>query len=486
MAICITFSLISRRYSKNFPEPTETVKPTKGSFNYPAPRKYFKFRCFGGTFDSDSFMLVIGKYGINRSEQIFKYIHEELYREAFENGIRTEIHQMAFYDQDRHVLYLFNRGNQIYRITTQKVELVDNGTDGVLFISDRETEPFTVLPGEQGASPLDELLFSKLNFESDILSPPERTILFIIFFYAPFFASIMPTKPILTMVGEKGSGKTTTLRLAGMVYIGEKFDVTSLSNDPKDFDAAVTNTPFVVFDNADQTKSWFDDKLAVASTGGSVQRRELYTTNKLIDFPIRAFIALTSRTPSFRRDDIADRRIIMRLGRIRDFKSERQILKDLSRKNEKIMSELLDHIQEILAALKDNSNLQEPLKFRMADFGEFALAIARYAGIEEEVRVIFSKLSLEQAYFTLEQDPIFELLLRWVPQNQGRKLSVSELCKELNSIAINEDIGFPYERNVQSFAQRLSNLKDNLEKVFRVSSRRGHARKTFYQFSLRD
>ena len=431
-------------------------------------------------------MLIVGKYGINRSEQIFKYIYEELYREAFENGTKTEIHRMAFYDQDRHILYLFNRRNQIYRITTQKVDLVDNGTDGVLFISARETELFTASLREQAVSPLDELLFSKLNFTSDILSPPERTILFIIFFYAPFFASIMPTKPILTMVGEKGSGKTTTLRLAGMVYMGEKFDVTSLSNDPKDFDAAVTNTPFVVFDNADQTKKWLDDKLAVASTGGSVQRRELYTTNKLVDFPIRAFIALTSRTPSFRRDDIADRLIIMRLGRIEDFKSERQIFSDLKERNEQIMSELLGHIQEILAALKNNSNPQEPLRFRMADFAEFTLAIARYAGIEEEMRIIFNKLALEQAYFTLEQDPIFELLLRWVPQNQSRELSVSELCNELNSIAIKEDIGFPYEGNVQSFAQRLSNLKDNLEKVFRVSSRRGHARKTFYEFSLRD
>jgi hypothetical protein len=72
----------------------------------------------------------------------------------------------------------------------------------------------------------------------------------------------------------------------------------------------------VAFDNADATFKWLDDKLAIAATRGSVQKRELYTTNKLIDFPIHAFVGITSRTPQYRRDDVADRFLIMKIERL--------------------------------------------------------------------------------------------------------------------------------------------------------------------------
>ena len=79
--------------------------------------------------------------------------------------------------------------------------------------------------------------------------------------------------PLLAMIGEKGSGKTSVLRRIGQLLFGPKFQVMGMSHEPKDFDAAVTSEAFVVIDNADANVPWLDDKLAVVATGGTLKRQ---------------------------------------------------------------------------------------------------------------------------------------------------------------------------------------------------------------------
>ena len=101
-----------------------------------------------------------------------------------------------------------------------------------------------------------------------------------------FFPELFPTRPILAMIGEKGSGKTSVLRRIGQLLFGPKFQVMGMSHEPKDFDAAVTSDAFVVIDNADANVPWLDDKLAVVATGGTLKRRKLLHDQQLVEFPI--------------------------------------------------------------------------------------------------------------------------------------------------------------------------------------------------------
>ena len=63
--------------------------------------------------------------------------------------------------------------------------------------------------------------------------------------HAMFFPELFPTRPMLAMIGEKGSGKTSVLRRIGQLLFGPKFEVMGMSDEPKDFDAAVTSDAFV-------------------------------------------------------------------------------------------------------------------------------------------------------------------------------------------------------------------------------------------------
>ena len=190
---------------------------------------------------------------------------------------------------------------------------VDNGTDAVLFLHDSGRTPFCLGTPQPDRSLWDTILLSPIPFHPDVLTLGDCRRLFRLWFYALFFPELFPTRPILALVGPKGSTKSFVLRKVGRLLFGASFNVMSLSNDPKDFDAAVTHDHFVAVDNADTPVRWLNDRLAVAATGGTLKRRALYTTNRLVEYPIRAYLGITSRTPHFHRDDVADRLLLFRM-----------------------------------------------------------------------------------------------------------------------------------------------------------------------------
>lgn len=435
--------------------------------------------------DYDEYALLLAKYGIIPSESISKYLTDALRLEALANGIKSDIYRMSYYDPSKYTLYLFRYDNRIYKISPNDIALVDNGTDGVLFLSNQKTDPFDVGGLEESLLWYDKAIVSGINFADDLLTKNERCLTFILWYLSLYFESIMPTKAIMAFIGERGSGKSITMRKVGKLLQGRNFDVTPLSDDPKDFDAAVTNFPFVAIDNADSNCKWLNDRLATVATGGTIKKRVLYTTNKVVEIPARCFLAITSRTPRFRRDDVADRLLIMRVERYPTFIREKHLLDEVTGNRNEIMAGLVPALQEVVRALKQYSD--SPVNsgvFRMADFADFALKIARYAGIEDQVKVIFEKLSKEQSRFTLENDPVLDLLESWInkPENINREITSIDLCKELTAIAEEQKINFFFRDKQRAFAQQMGNLKIGLSEYYDITENVGRGRKKYYSF----
>jgi hypothetical protein len=266
--------------------------------------------------------------------------------------------------------------------------------------------------------------------------------------------------------------------MVGTLLEGSQFNVTPLSHDERDFDAAVANSPLVVIDNADTSVKWFNDRLATCATGSTLKKRELYTTNKLVDIPVKSFIALSARTPRFRRDDVSERLIVTRLERLGSFISENRIQEEVLKNRDLIFAEVLGHLQEILQALAAQPASLNVGNFRMADFAVFALRIGTYFGMEEIVRSCLKNLTKEQAHFTLEGDTTIELLAIWAEEHGGEGLSAVELHGQLVSLAKERNITFVYEDNPNGFAQRLAVIAEELEDVLdvRIDDRGGRRR----------
>lgn len=438
--------------------------------------------------DSSEFRCSLFNYGLNPSERVYKYVYEDLLARALRDGVRSEVHRLCYYNAETFTLYLSNHANLIYRISPESIDLIDNGTDGVLFLSDKRYKPFIVGEPDLSRSYFDEIIVSKIKLADDRLNAGERKLVFTIWFNSIFFDSIMPTKIILAFFGPWGSGKTNTARKLLKLLFGPSVDVMLLSEDVKDFDAAVTSNYLLVVDNADSKSAWLNDRLAVVATGGTIKKRELYTTNKFVEFPTRCFLILTARTPHFRREDVASRLLLMRVARIESFVSETKLLQEVLDNRDNIMTEVVYHLQEIVRALRDEHGNDYSSTFRMGDFADFAIKVARQMGVENELLCIFEKLSQEQSEFTLEDDSIFELLKLWVPDDgkTSREVTNTLLCMELAVLADKNGLEFSYEGRTRSFAQRISNILPSLQEFFTITERRGKSNRLFRSFTRKD
>jgi transcription elongation factor Elf1 len=419
---------------------------------------------------------LLGRYGLMRSSPIFKHTLDHLRHHAFENGQKTETHRFAFYNPNSNVLYVYNNDHQIFKITTNGKELVDNGTDGVLFLHDPDNDKFELVQYED--SPLYSLLIERINFDDDILSVEERRYLILLWIPSLFFETKMPTKVILAMIGEKGSGKTFVFKVIGKTLFGSGFNVTDVANaSPKDFDAVVTHRYFMALDNADTQNKWIEDRLAISATGCSQDRRELYTTNELVSATRKCFIGITARTPNFRRDDVAERLLIMKVKKIEDIISEEGLLTEIMEHRNEIMSEIIDLLQEAVQAMADKT--REVLPFRMADFANFALKFARHVGNEDSIREIFSKLSAEQSQFALEEEEIFDLMKELASkQCDGRTISdvtnqefcdrLAEVYDERHGTSRDGCSKWKYAKEYKKFGYKMRGIMSDLQRFFEV------------------
>jgi hypothetical protein len=433
--------------------------------------------------------LIQERYGINRAERCeYEHILSGLRNEAHVRGRKVEIHKLAHYDTNGGRLYVSRFDGWVYRLDGNRIQLVSNGTDDVFFLDHRTWQPYELVVGKVEGQPFEHLILASANFgyHGNLTSADQRW-LFSVWCFSQFFGSLHPTKPLLLVCGEKGGGKTLSLRKWLKFLFGQGVDVTALERSkPDGFVAAVCSSPIAVFDNVDEQVSWLPDHLAQLATGVSFKRRKYYTTNQEVEFQPRCFVALTSRTPKFieGRDDVLDRTLVLQTERRKQFDPEEAQLRRVSSNRNLLWTELLRNLNKIVEALKEREGEIMDIRFRMADFAAFAIRAARSDGQEAMARKILEKMEARRADLLLAKEPIAICLAEWLvdPKNQGRAVTGGDLYSELGQIAKFNDFAWPYQ-SAQALGQRLYHILTNLREQFdvRVAQDR-HAKQHRYSF----
>ena len=249
----------------------------------------------------------------------------------------------------------------------------------------------------------------------------------------------------------------------------------------------MTNQHLVAIDNADTKVSWLEDRLATAATGGTIKRRALYTTNQSVEFPIRAFIGITSRT-NFRRDDVADRLLVFKLLRRETFTPESRLLAQLAEARDRIMTEIAYELQRAVRALAEQADSDCSGEFRMADFADFATRLATAQGRGPEMKDLLHRIAGQQVAFAREGEPLIGVIEAWLeadPANAGREPSTADLHTELWRLAERAGLDYPCT-GARSLGQRLGNIAAQLQDSFEFASRPGHAGVTLYSFRRKE
>ena len=448
---------------------------------------------------NEDFRILLNRMGVNAAKDFYPFVAEELRTFCRTNGIKIETYNSCHYDSKNFALYLFNNDCIVYKITVDNIETLENGDEGVLFNYRSELEPFEFVEIDEHRDYLKEYVLDYMNLdESGVLNSDEQKELLRTWTMATFFNSIMPSKVILAAIGEKGSGKTSTLRRLGIILYGSKYNVAPLPTKADDFDALITNSHLAILDNVDTGTHWLNDKLASVSTGQSIQKRELYSDMKLLKFDTKTFVGVTSRTPQFTRDDVADRLICINFKRIKDEKGddsfipENDLIQGVLDNRNQIISYIILELQKILKALKETNDRSYRTKFRIADFAKFGLRINDVIGRKEEFAKILDKVCQTQKDFAVEEDSLVYALKIFSKKHEAtpHKISGFELHKQLLLIANEDNFDIPEFRSkyksVKSLTRRIANIKGNISSDVKITIYKERANQKFYKIELVD
>ncbi|RLI77741.1 hypothetical protein DRP04_10960, partial [Archaeoglobales archaeon] len=411
------------------------------------------------------------------------------------------------YDKERGILYVYLQNGEYLTLDGEKVEIWPNGANGIYFARNRSVEPLKYIPPEERPKieilgQIEELkgdgdLFvqgvcNRTNYDPNAeLSIQQQRDLTALYYYSVPFGDYLATIPILSLVGEKGSTKTFALRLFGRLLYGKGFDVSSVDagvSGERDFIAALANWGFIALDNVDSPVPWLEDALAKVATRGVYRMRKLYTNAEEVEVPIRSFVALNSRDPHFRRDDVADRLLIVKTTRPNSFIPEAVLLEAVTKHRDIIFSEYIDGLNKIVKALKGVNLAEIATPHRLADWVAFAQIAAEALGFDvESVKEALEKLDEVRANFAVETDSFYLILKGWVKtKNVGEWLTSTALFKELEKFA--QEVGLAlYVRNPISLGRKLQNLKAELSHLLRMEAKYdAHDKKWLYRFPKPD
>ena len=181
-------------------------------------------------------------------------------------------------------------------------------------------------------------------------------------------------RPILGMIGGKGTGKTTRSLLAKKLL---DEDATDFVKPDADILRKATHRGIVGLDNQTGLDRGVPDLLCGLVTGTGNSSRELYTNNGEIGFKVKAPVILNGIDLASNQPDLLDRTLIIETPPIDPASrfTEREFWDGFERDRGKLLGVVFDLIS---GSLRHHRALDS--KPRMADWAEIASAVYEYAG----------------------------------------------------------------------------------------------------------
>jgi hypothetical protein len=407
---------------------------------------------------SDSFLSWLSEWlAVNRADGLFRHIQAAVETAALSSTAASAILPASYWQATPEAVYLSNGDGQLVRLTACGLELCDNGSDGVLFAAGKTLKPWNV-----ETMPADPFSTCRLFSNARTAATHGKDLLRAWLYSLP---TNPRCKPPLCLSGEIGSGKTRLAHGVAELY-GVPFNAQKVEESSEaDFWPALDNGGLVCFDNADSRTRWLADALACAATGGSQQRRRLYTNSDLVTLRANAWLIVTTANPTFASDaGLADRLLLVRTHRTEGDSSDAALSDQIAANRDAGLC----HIAETLAvALRDTQATPTGLNQRHPDFAALAVRIGRALSREAETIAALQSAETDKSAFCLENDTIAAALLAYISVAGSFTGTAAELRQHL--IATDSDLA---ERlSAKRLSKRLSALWPHLQKALAVARR---------------
>lgn len=308
-------------------------------------------------------------------------------------------------------VYISNGDTAMCRVKDGKCEMVQNGTDGVVFLRGNTLAPWKLVDGD-GMDPFAEApIFKDASWTDE--SGPMNMRLWVVNLFAQH-----RTKPILLITGKAQSGKTrmacAVKEILGVRRRGKAdkapLDVEEDDKGREAFWIAINNGKVEIFDNLDAKIKWVSNAFQNAATGGQMKRRQLYSDDGESIYDANASIILTSNNPLFSTEGdggMADRIITLNLAS-RSWSAEDSIDADIAAHRDDYLTWMA---RTLAKALQDKEPVDASMNRRHPAYGEFSVRIGRAIGNEAGVVKALGAAEANKAILPLLNDPVAKGIL---------------------------------------------------------------------------
>jgi hypothetical protein len=377
---------------------------------------------------------------------------------------------------------------EVYRLDGASIALEANGDGPVLFDDTPHWQPYEPDFSATGAA----LRWSTADVPNWSEAPEEQSEAYRTWWLATFFTELCPTRPHLVIRGEKGSSKTTSVRVLLRLLFGPYVDVCGVPEKRDDLIAMASNSHLVALDNLDEFTPWLRDMLATLSTGRNDEKREYYTTNDLAQIRSRCWTVITARTPdTLQRDDIVDRLLLLSVERIEDAERTREhaLLEEVYHRRNAWWGDVLTALNGVVAEIR-RAGVPARAGLRMEDWAALGAAMARARGQEDLWERSLERVRTAQGAFLLDENVINSAIETWLASAQYTDSPL--LTRELYEHCTNALFGVnrpdsSWPRSVKQFGRRLAGVRRELRDRLRaegvyMSWDDSHARQMVYTF----
>ena len=271
---------------------------------------------------------------------------------------------------------IYNRfasvGNTVYLSLNDDQQRVVEVTANGWKVIDDSPVPF-IHPATSLALP-EPVRGGNINDLKNILNVSDDGFIFIVAWLLMVLSGKGPY-PVLNLIGQSGSSKTTTAEILRMLIDAVVNLVISPPTTVKDLEVIAHNNAVVNLNNMSEIKPNMSDALCRISTEGGSSKRQLYTDNKENQLDTFRPVIINGIAPIVTRGDLQDRTLFVHIEKISKDKrlTKRKIKALFEEKRAGILGSLLDGV---VSALKNYDNVHLELSPRMADFAHVIVAAA--------------------------------------------------------------------------------------------------------------
>jgi hypothetical protein len=271
-----------------------------------------------------------------------------------------------------------------------------------------------------------------------------------------------PPYPLLGIIGQQGSSKSTLAKLISEIVDPSLSPITASPRDEREIFIMAKNSHLLNFDNLSGLSHKNADTFCRLVTGAGFRTRELYTDNsENIIYTANPIIGNGIDEISHR-GDLISRMVQIRLPSISPIKrkSEDEFWKDFYESKPLIMGAIFDALSIGLKNLPTTTLNNRP---RMADFAIFASATSEALNITpDDFMNAYSNNIDESNTYSLDFDPISvslkAIIQKWPDRTTEWTGTMTDLLKQIKEVNFIDKLSMNLPSSPQGLSRKLNRL----------------------------